>query len=120
MKYNLSHINLFHVLVLGSLFIYHGKKKDKTPKFITRVLGLMGIGILFSVHFPKSLKLTYWNIINYTHFIIFAPFLFYLAYKNEKDIKLSNNTYESLFILGLIIILYHSYKLTKRYKKLIK
>lgn len=114
----MSHINLFHVLVLGILFVYYGKKKDKTPKIITRLLGLLAISIIFSVHFPKSLKLSYWNVVNYSHFFIFIPSLLYLAYTNEQGTKLSENTYEGLLILGLVIVLYHSYKLTKRYKNL--
>ena len=118
-KNYLDYINLFHMIIIGPMFVYFGKNKENTTKWISELIVLLVLGIFYSVHFPqntKNIRFTdnYWNIISYLHYIIIVPFLLYLAYYHKQNIKFSKNTYESLLIFGLTVILYHTYKLVNR------
>ena len=115
MKYNISHINVFHMLVLAPLLIYLGKKKDKANKKLYYLLGIIALSIPLSVHFPRSLNLSYWNMVKILHYAVFMPGLLYIAYKQ----KLTKNGYDGLFILGIIIFIYHGYKLSGRLNRLV-
>ena len=114
MNYNISHINVFHVLLVGSLLAYIGKKKNKTNKYIFYLLGVISLIIPLSINLPNS-KLSYWNIIKLSHYLLFLPGMLYIAYYQN----FSEETYNTMFISGIVIIVYHLYKLSGRYKRLI-
>ena len=101
MNYNISHINLFHILVIGAVLVYIGKKKNKTNKYIFYLLGVISLIIPFSIKLPNS-KLTYWNIIKLSHYLLFLPLLLYIAYNQT----FSEDTYDTMFIFGIIIIVF--------------
>ena len=115
MKYNIGHINLIHILIIGLTLSYIGYKKNLTYKHVYNFLGLLALLIPFLVHRPQLTKINYWNIIRIFHYIIYMPILLYIAYYKT----LSSANYNNLFITGIIIIVYHLYKLSGRYKKLI-
>jgi hypothetical protein len=109
-------INLIHILFQGTLFIYIGLMKQNTSIYAYYLLLLLTLLILFLVPLP-NLKVTYWNSIKISHYLIFLPLLLYLSYLGIYKKKISNNIYDLLFVLGVFVILYHSYKL---YQRLIK
>jgi Ca2+/Na+ antiporter len=113
MNYNISHINAFHVLVVGALLAYIGKKKNNTHKYVYYLLGIATLLIPLSISLP-SFDLNYWNIIKLLHYLVFLPGLLYLTYYQ----KFSEETYNNLFISGIVIIVYHLYKLSGRYERL--
>ena len=69
------------------------------------VLALV-ILIVVLVPLPSNLSLGYWNLIHITHYLIFLPWLLYIAYQQ----KVNPDRYETLFITGVIIVIYHAYK----------
>ena len=113
MNYNISHINVFHVLVVGSLLAYIGKKKNNTNKYVFYTLGAISLLIPLSINLPNS-RLSYWNIIKLLHYLLFLPGLLYIAYYQN----FSEEVYNNMFISGIIIIIYHLYKLSGRYERL--
>lgn len=113
MKYNISHINAFHVLIVGSLLAYIGKKKNNTHKYVFYLLGAISLIIPLSINLPKY-KLSYWNIVKLLHYLLFLPIFLYISYYQN----FSEETYNTMFISGIIIIVYHLYKLSDRYTRL--
>jgi len=106
-------INLVHILIQGSLLVFIGYKKEKTPKFIFYILALLALLIPFSIYRPST-SISYWNLVNIMHYLFVMPLFLYIAYKQ----KFTKEIYENIFIFGIIVIVYHLYKLFIRIKKL--
>tara|TARA_Y100000816_G_C26050044_1_gene550472 strand:- start:218 stop:574 length:357 start_codon:yes stop_codon:yes gene_type:complete len=109
-------INIIHILFQGILFLYIGIMKNKTNILAYWLLLILTLSILLLVPLPKNLKITYWNAIKVSHYIIFLPLLLYLSYLGIYRKNISKNTYDFMAVLGIFIILYHSYKLYDRLK----
>ena len=107
---NLAHINLIHTLLIGTTLMYIGHYKDKSNHLAYYLLGLLAISIVILVPLPSNLSLGYWNLIHITHYLIFLPWLLYIAYQQ----KTNPEHYETLFITGVIIVVYHAYKAWNR------
>ena len=107
-KYKIS-VNLVHIFIQGLLLLYIGLKKDKTPKFIFYILGLLALLIPFSIYKP-SLSASYWNFINIFHYLFVMPLFLYIAYQQ----KFSKEGYNNLLTLGIVVIVYHLMKLLMR------
>ena len=108
----IKYINLMHILVQGLLLTYVGYMKNNTPKFIYYIIGILALLIPFYNHLPRF-SFSYWNLINILHYIIIIPSFIYIAYYGYYN-KLTTNNYNNLFIIGIITMLYHSYKLYNR------
>ena len=109
-----SHIfvYLFHLLIVGSLFIYVGINKDKNPHIMYPILFYLGI-IIIIYHIYKAYNYmkvgkSYW--VNLIHIFIVGPILIYIGYNREKTQRLY---YEILLLLGFAAIGYHGYYLIK-------
>jgi hypothetical protein len=98
-------IHLFHILIVGSLFLYVGIMQNKIPHFMFRVLILLGI-IILAYHIYKVFKNPKTAWINYIHIFLVAPLLIYIGYNVEKT---SRKYYELLLMLGFAAIGYHGY-----------
>ena len=109
-------INLIHILFQGTLFIYIGLMKEKSSIYAYYLLLLLTLFILILVPLPKF-EITYWDAIKLSHYLIFFPLLIYLSYLGINKQKISRNIYDFLLVLGVFIILYHSYKLYQRLRK---
>jgi len=109
MMFDLKTNNLIHIFIQGLLLTYIGYMKNKTHKYVFYLLGLIALTIPAVVHLP-NFQLNYWNMIAWLHYIGIMPLLLYIAYKQ----KLSKDSYQNLFIFGIIIIIYHSYKYYSR------
>ena len=112
MRLEMKYINLMHILIQGLLLTYIGYKKNDSPKFLYVIIGIFALSIPFYNHLPR-LSLGYWNLINIFHYLIIIPLFLYIAYYGYNK-KLTNNNFNNLFISGIIIMIYHSYKLYKR------
>jgi hypothetical protein len=103
-------IHLFHIIIVGGLFLYIGIKKDKICPFMYNLILFLGFIIFFYHLYKIYLKLnsakTIW--INLIHIFIIAPLLIFIGYNREKT---SRKYYEILLMLGFASIGYHFYYL---------
>jgi len=100
--------HLFHILIVGSLFLYVGIKKSTIPSFMYPVLITLGIVIILYHSFKvyKKLNLGFNPWINYIHIFIIGPLLLYIGLNREKTPRFY---FEILLMLGFAAIGYHGY-----------
>jgi hypothetical protein len=103
-------VHLFHIIIVGGLFLYVGINRDKIPKILFSIL--LGLGILTILyHLYKTYKYlkegkSIW--VNLIHKFIVGPLLIYIGYNKEKTQRLY---FEILLMLGFAAIGYHGYYL---------
>jgi len=103
-------VHLFHILIVGGLFLYVGIVRDKIPVLMYPILLTLGAIILFyhiykMYNYIKADK-PYW--VNLIHILIVGPLLMYIGYNREKT---SRRYFELLIMLGFASIGYHGYYL---------
>ena len=105
-------IQLFHIFLVGPLFLYVGIEATNIPKIMYPIL--LGLGVfLIAYHFYLAYKRTIdgksaW--VNYIHALIIGPLLVYIGY-NKTDT--SRKFFEILLMLGMAAIGYHGFYLVK-------
>jgi len=100
-----SLVHLFHILIIGSLFLYVGIYRTTIPKIMFPIL--LGLGILIILyHMYKAYlhKKGIW--VNLIHIILVGPLLVYIGYHDVKTVRLY---FELLLMLGFAAIGYHGY-----------
>lgn len=104
------YVHLFHILIIGSLFLYVGINKTLIPTFMYPLLLGLGVVIIFyhcfKVYNYIKLGKGYW--VNLIHIFIVGPLLVYIGYNIEKTARLY---FELLLMLGFAAIGYHGYYL---------
>jgi uncharacterized membrane protein len=103
-------VHLFHIIIVGGLFLYVGINRDKIPKYMFNVLFWLGI-IIILYHIYKTynyIKLGKGFWVNLIHIFIVGPLLIYIGYYEEKTARLY---FELLLMLGFASIGYHGYYL---------
>jgi hypothetical protein len=105
-------VHLFHILIVGGLFIYVGINKNKISKTLFSILFVLGIVIIL-YHLYKTYNYIkegkpYW--VNLIHIFIVGPILIYIGFNREKTQRLY---FEILLMLGFASIGYHGYYLIK-------
>ena len=101
-------VHLFHVLIIGSLFLYVGIQRTNIPTFMFSLL--LGLGVIvilyhmFKVYTYMKLGKGYW--VNLIHILLVGPVLVYIGYNGEKTQRLY---FELLLMLGFAAIGYHGY-----------
>ena len=103
-------VHLFHIFIVGGLFIYVGINRDKISNLLFRILLGLGIVIIF-YHIYKTYNYIkagkgYW--VNLLHIFIIGPLLIYIGYYGEQTARLY---FELLLMLGFASIGYHGYYL---------
>lgn len=103
-------LHLFHIVVVGGLFLYVGMKREKISSGLFSVLFYLGIFIVI-YHLYKAYG--YWEMdkafwVNLIHILIVGPVLVYIGYNGEKT---SRKFFEILLMLGFAAIGYHGYYL---------
>jgi len=103
-------VHLFHIIIVGGLFLYVGINRDKISKYMFNVLFWLGIIIIFYHIFKTynyiNLGKGFW--VNLIHIFIIGPLLIYIGYYEEKTARLY---FELLLMLGFASIGYHGYYL---------
>jgi hypothetical protein len=105
-----TYVHLFHILIVGSLFLYVGIYRTTIPTFMYPFLLGLGLFIIF-YHIFKAYSYMkqgkgYW--VNLIHIFIVGPLLMYIGYNKEKTARLY---FELLLMLGFAAIGYHGYYL---------
>ena len=103
-------VHLFHIIIVGGLFLYVGINRDKILKPLFSVLLFLGFVIIF-YHLYKIygyLKIGKGIWVNLIHVLIVGPLLVYIGYYGEKT---SRKFFEILLMLGFASIGYHLYYL---------
>ena len=103
-----SLVHLFHILIIGSLFLYVGIYKTTIPKIMFPILLGLGIVILLYHMYKAYLNMKHGkNIwVNLIHIILVGPLLVYIGY---HDVKTARLYFELLLMLGFAAIGYHGY-----------
>ena len=78
----------------------------KVPNWAFNLVGLLGLSIIAMVHMRK-IKLSYWSIVKIFHYLVILPSFLYIAYKKDK---LEKEAFSTMYITGVILVIYHSYK----------
>jgi hypothetical protein len=105
-----TYVHLFHILIVGSLFLYVGITRNKIPEIMYPIL--LGLGLIiifyhcFKVYNYIKLGKSYW--VNLIHIFIVGPLLVYIGYNRENTARLY---FELLLMLGFASIGYHGYYL---------
>jgi hypothetical protein len=105
-------VHLFHILIVGSIFLYVGINREKIYKPLFNILLFLGFFIIF-YHLYKIYG--YLNVgkgiwVNLIHVFIVGPLLVYIGYNEENT---SRKFFEILLMLGFASIGYHLYYLFK-------
>ena len=106
LNYN-SFVNLFHILFVGTLFLYVGINKTNIPLVIFPILQYLGILIII-IHSYKAYSNNKNAWINYFHILFIGPLLIIIGV-NGKDT--SRKYFELLLMAGFSAIGYHGYYL---------
>ena len=108
-KIDMKYINLIHVVAISTTLMFIGKNQNNTPNYVFNLLGILASAIVLLVSLPKGFT-GYWNIIKIIHYAILLPSLLYISYKRDFSIQ----TYDTIFITGVIVFIYHAYKFYTR------
>ena len=103
-------VHLFHILIVGGLFLYVGINREKIYSGIFSVLFYLGLIIvlyhLYKIYNYLQAGKGIW--VNLIHVFIVGPLLVYIGY---NGIKTSRKYFELLLMLGFASIGYHLYYL---------
>lgn len=107
---HLLFVHLFHILLVGGLFLYVGINRENIYKPIFPLLFLLGIIIMFyhsyKVYSYLQQNKSIW--VNLIHILIVGPLLVYIGFFGDKT---SRKYFEILLMLGFAAIGYHLYYL---------
>ena len=107
---NIFYIHLFHILFVGSLFLYVGIKKTTIHPWFYPFLLVLGL-FLIPYHAYKAYNYLKKGInpwFNMIHIFLIGPLLIWIGYKKEKT---PSYAFDLLLMLGFASIGYHSYYL---------
>lgn len=101
-------VHLFHILIVGSLFLYVGISRNKIPSWL--YTGLLGLGVFIILYHAfsayKYIKQGKSAWVNLFHILIVGPLLIYIGYNNKAT---PFSAYQFLLMLGFAAIGYHGY-----------
>ena len=104
------YVHLFHIIIVGGLFLYVGIYRTNIPKTMFPVLLGLGLVIIlyhmFKVYTYIKQGKGYW--VNLIHILLVGPLLLYIGFNGEKTARLY---FELLLMLGFASIGYHGYYL---------
>lgn len=104
----MSPIGIFHVLIIGILFLYVGLNRTEIhPWFFPLLLGL-GVLIMGYHTYRATQKKNSW--VNYIHIVLVGPLLVYIGFNGTKT---ERKYFELLLLLGFAVIGYHGLYLVK-------
>lgn len=101
-------VHLFHIILVGGLFLYVSLKNATIPTFMFPFLIFLGIFIIIYHSYKSytySLVKKSFNV-NLFHIFIVAPVLLYIGYERPTPNKF---IYQMLLMLAFSVIGYHGY-----------
>lgn len=103
-------VHLFHIIIVGGLFLYVGMNRDKIYKPIFSLLLFLGFVVIFyhlyKIYVYLNAGKSIW--VNLIHVFIVGPLLVYIGY---YGVKTSRKYFEILLMLAFASIGYHAYYL---------
>ena len=103
-------VHLFHIIIVGGLFLYVGINREKISSVLFNILFYLGIFIIL-YHLYKAysyLKADKGIWVSLIHILIVGPLVIYIGYNGEKTTR---KYFEMLLMLGFAAIGYHGYYL---------
>lgn len=106
----LFYVHLFHIILIGGLFLYVGIRKSNIPNWMYTFLVILGIFLILYHGFKayKHIIAGQFPWINLFHIIIVAPLLIIIGLNGKKT---PFYYFEFLLMLGFTSIGYHGYYL---------
>ncbi len=102
-------VQFFHVLFVGSYFIYLFNFQKSIPEFHYKILMALGVGI-FCYHLYEFV-LVHMKWVNLLHVILVAPLLFAVGYLGKESPRWM---FELIGMLGFAGIGYHGFYLLRQ------
>ena len=103
-------VKLFHIFIVGALFLYVGIKRTEIPKQMFPALLVLGVVIVlyhgYKVFNHMQHKHSYW--INLIHILLIGPLLIYIGYYREDTERMY---FELLLMLCFAVFGYHGFYL---------
>ena len=104
----LQMVHLFHILIVGSLFLYVGTQQTKIPSWLYPILLLLGVIIIgyhsYLAYIRTKKGISAW--VNYIHMLFIGPLLVYIGFHKENTHR---RFFEIILMFGFASIGYHSY-----------
>jgi hypothetical protein len=105
-------VKLFHIVLVGALFLYVGIKQTEIPKWMFPALIVLGV-IVVGYHGYKAYnhinrKEAYW--INLIHIYYVGPLLMYIGYFGTETERMY---FELLLMLCFAVVGYHGFYLVQ-------
>jgi len=105
-------VHLFHIIIVGSIFLYIGINKTNIPTYAYPFLIFLGIVIILYHSYKAYIRTiagtSAW--INYIHILLIGPLLIYIGINNKNT---KSRYFEILLMFGFAAIGYHGYYLCK-------
>ena len=105
-------VRVFHIVIVGALFLYVGIKQTEIPKFLFPVLLALGTGIVLYHAYKAFVHLqhtkSYW--VNLIHILLVGPLLIFIGYNREETPRMY---FEMLLMTCFAVIGYHGYYLVQ-------
>ena len=103
-------VHLFHIIIVGGLFLYVGINREKIYGWLFPVIFYLGLVIilyhLYKIYGYLNAGKSIW--VNLFHVFLIGPLLVFIGYHGEKT---SRKYFELLLMLGFASIGYHLYYL---------
>ena len=105
-------IELFHIIAVGSLFLYVGIAQTEMPRILFTIL--LGLGVLipiyhaYKAYLRLQMKKPIW--INILHILIIGPLMAYIGYYGAET---ERKYFEIMLMFGFAVIGYHGYYLLR-------
>ena len=103
-------VQLFHILIVGGLFLYVGTQRTNIPKVGFPILVAFGFIIVFYHAYKTVYKYqqnkSYW--INLFHLLLVGPLLIYIGYYGVETERMY---FEIMLMMCFAVIGYHGYYL---------
>ena len=103
-------VHLFHILIVGGLFLYVGINREKIYQPVFHLLLILGLVVvlyhLYKIHVYMKADKSIW--VNLIHVFMVGPLLVYIGY---NGIETTRKFFEILLLFGFASIGYHLYYL---------
>jgi hypothetical protein len=105
-----KYVNLFHILFVGTLFLYVGIYQKQIKHSLYMFLIFLGLFVFIYHSFIILHKIKSGNQIwiNLIHIFVVAPLLLIIGFNKEETPR---KYFEMLLMLGMAVIGYHTYYL---------